>query len=501
MAEAAAPKKQKTALATVVFAAGTTLPRVLTLIFLPVYTASLTTSEYGRLSVLLWLGVIIGMVLPLGLDLAVFRNYFKFEGEKQTQQDYVSTVWLLVAAVAPAFALVTCGVLALAVGDQQLLGDLVFTIVAYAVYAVAVPIPLTVLRAEKRLKAFIVVSVVSAFTQTTAVLVAVAVLDAGVRGWLVATLAANLVTLVVAAVVLPFRWPRAWQWSSAKESTALGVVFIPHFLAHWALMGGNRFVLAAVVTPAAVGVFSLASNLAVPAHTLGQALTQALTPNYARAAHHPDSVQYVPKTMARQIAIVLLGCMVIALVIPPIVHLITPAPYWGAADLAPWLVLGYAFLGLYYVPMNLVTMVGGKARGTWAFPVGAAVIALVLTYAVADTDNLVPSAVATSLGFGILLVCVAIYAARTDRSQLAGLHVPWGLASGCGAYALCVYLLGAEFTANDTLAGLLERSVISLVALIGAVLAARRLGLLGAAPTLSNTLPAVAAEGSVKSVD
>lgn len=475
-----AVKAEKTALATIVFAAGTTLPRVLTLIFLPVYTASLTTSEYGRLSVLVWLGVIIGMVLPLGLDIALFRNYFKFEGQGRTQQDYVSTVWAIVAAVAPGFAALSCVVLAIVVSDGQLLGDLVYTIVAYAVYAVAVPIPLTVLRAEKRLKAFIVVSAVSAVSQTSAVLVAVVALDGGVRGWMVATLIANLISFCVALVVLPFRWPGTWRWEPARETASLGFVFVPHFIAHWALMGGNRFVLAAAVTPAAVGVFSLASNLAVPAHTVGQALTQALTPDYARAAHQKHAVDKVPTTMKRQIGVVLLGCTAIALVVAPIVHLITPESYWGAADLAPWLVLGYAFLGMYYVPMNLVTMVAGKARGTWAFPVGAAVIALVLTYFVASEDNLVPAAIATSAGFGILLVCVALYAGQMDTDKLAGLRPPWRFALSCFGYCLVVYMLGAELTPDDTIAGLIERSILALGAIGIAGVVARRQGLLGA---------------------
>ena len=68
----------------------------------------------------------------------------------------------------------------------------------------ATTVPLALLRAQQRLRDYIVVS--SCLAGATAVLTVtlVVVLDRGVTGWLLAMIGANFATLVAAVVVVPW---------------------------------------------------------------------------------------------------------------------------------------------------------------------------------------------------------------------------------------------------------------------------------------------------------
>ena len=90
-----------------------------------------------------------------------------------------------------------------------------------------------------------------------------------------------------------------------------------------------------------------------------------MMPAYASAGINPDQRDHLADLIVVQIASVLAICLAGALLGGPLLQLMAPAAYDSAAPLVAWIVLGYAFLGLYFIPMNGITLGAGRSGFVW----------------------------------------------------------------------------------------------------------------------------------------
>ena len=114
-----------------------------------------------------------------------------------------------------------------------------------------------------------------------------------------------------------------------------------------------------------LGVYSLGANFALPAMVLVIALNQGFLPTYAMAGVADGPGANLRDTITLQVALVLLIGSVTALLGPPLALMAIPAAYAEAADLIPWITLGFVFLGLYGIPMSGISLVAGRTRAIW----------------------------------------------------------------------------------------------------------------------------------------
>src|SRR6478735_8779237 len=75
-----------------VYAIANAAPRLLSFLFLPLYTRALSPAEYGRLSLILVIAVAASFVLASGLDVAIFRIYFDLRAE-DARKRFVDSLW------------------------------------------------------------------------------------------------------------------------------------------------------------------------------------------------------------------------------------------------------------------------------------------------------------------------------------------------------------------------------------------------------------------------
>ncbi len=291
---------------------------------------------------------------------------------------------------------------------------------AASLYVSATTLPLALLRADRRLRDYVVVNGVATVTTAGLTLLLVAVLRAGVIGWLVALNVGSAATLAVVVVVVPYRRPRPFDRALVRDTLRRSLPVMPHFAAMWSLALADRVLLAALVTTASVGVYSLASNMATPLLVLVLGVNQGLMPAYARAgkASSTTNLRSLIETQVAVISILSLAC---ALLAPVVISVFLDARYRASAGLTSWIVLGYAFVGLYSVPMNGVTLTHGRSRRIWVVSIAAAVVNLGLIYALVPHSGLEAAAIASAAGYGVLLVGVLLYSVWTGTT----IRYPW----------------------------------------------------------------------------
>lgn len=394
-----------------VYAAATSLRGGLGFVLLPFYTRALTPSEYGRVAIVLTITTAAGYVFTFGLDLALFRGFFRLTDDPAGQRRLVNSLWTFVIIASCSTALVVSATVAPWLSSDGIVRpvDLTLGLLSAALLASATTVPLALIRAQQRLRQYVVLSSIYAVATAAITLFLIVGLRAGVRGWFIAMLIANAITFAAACRMIPFKRPSPLDRQAVRAGLALGLPLIPHLLGHWSLLLADRAVLGGIVTTAAVGVYTLGATMALPAMILVQALGQAFMPSYAAAATNESARSGLPSLVTAQAVSVLLICLLVALLGPNLVSVVAPPEYHQAAPLIPWFVLGYAFLGLYSIPMNGLSLGMGRTRYVWVATAAAATTNIVLIYVLVPTHGILSAAIASAVGYLVLLVLIGRY--------------------------------------------------------------------------------------------
>lgn len=425
----------------IVYASTTAAQRSIAFLLLPLFTRVLTPGQYGELSIALSANAVAIVVFAFGLELAIFRGVVHLADDHSARNRFVRSIWTFLL-IAPLFAgAAVTAVMSPFLWNSRVLGvqQLGLSMLAAALYVSATTLPLALLRADRRLRDFVVVNAVATITTTGLTLLLVAVLRAGVTGWLVALSAGSAATLVAALVIVPYRRPQPFDRTLVRDTVRRSLPVMPHFAAMWSLALADRVLLAALVSTAAVGVYSLASNMALPVLVLTMGVNQAFMPAYAQAGKS-RSITNLRSLIELQVAVVSIFSLACALLAPVAINLFLDTRYRPAAQLTSWIVLGYGFLGLYAIPMNGVTLTHGRSRRIWVVSIAAAVVNLGLIYALVPSSGLEAAAIASAAGYATLLVGVWIYSSRTSSK----LPYPW--------LPVCALLVVGAFTYGGAVA-------------------------------------------------
>ncbi len=428
-----------------VYSAGFTLQRAIGLLMLPVYTRALPPGEYGALGVLLSLAAGVGFLFSAGVETSLVRNYFQLASEPQHRQEYLASVWRFMVLYPVLGSLVLTAVAWPLTGSSQPVGgvEILLTLLASATNVAATTLPLAVLRARQDLRGFLWIVLVAAIATPALTVGFVVLLDQGIRGWFIASLIANVATFATATIAVPWRPRSPFRWPMVRATLMFSLPLIPHSLSHWALQLADRGVIAGMVSGEDLGAYTLAGTLASTVLLLVIALNQGFVPNYANAGTDPGQEERLSRVVVVQITAVVTLTLVGAMLGPRAVEILTPVSYHGAVPLVPWLVLGYGFLGLYFIPMNGATLAAGRTAYAWVATAVSAAANIGLLFLLVPEYGVYAAAVASAVAYFTLLALNAIWAhARPNPVRYDWAPIAQVITAGGLAY------LGASLTAS-----------------------------------------------------
>lgn len=428
--------------------------RAIGFVLLPLYTRVLTPQEYGELAVLLTISAGAIAVLSFGLESAIFRSYILLRAEPVEQKRFLNSVGLL-ALIAP-ITLAAMSVLLLGPALAEALSVSAWAVGIAAIYAaihVSVTlVPFAILRAQERLGPFIRLTLLQVVLVTGLTLLFVVVLDFGVVGWLSAGSLGLATVLVFGLRLLQHHWSMRLDRHHIVAALIFGLPLLPHAVAHWGLSLSDRIILGAFSPSATIGQYFLAFNFTLPISTVALAMTRGTAPLYAHAASSESDRSQLPGVITHQVLVAAMTGMAVAVLGPPVIHLAMPSAYGQAAAFVPWLALGTVLLGLYYIPMNVVSILAGNTRWIWIATVGAASVNVILNLLTIPRLGPIAAAVNYSIGYAVLLVGVLIFMRRArENIELDW----WRISLGVGivaAMSVCVILLARELQPQQALA-------------------------------------------------
>jgi O-antigen/teichoic acid export membrane protein len=411
---------------------------------LPLYTRAISPSQYGALGILLSLYIVVGVLFSAGLETSIVRNYFQLAAEPERRQEYIDSVWRFLVVYPLIASLLLAAVVWPFLGSSHSISDLDFLLMllASALNTAGSTLPLAVLRARQDLRGYLWMTAVTAFGTPMLTVVFVVLLHQGIRGWFLAAAIVNLAAFAAAMIIVPWRPHAHFNRRVVGAALLFSLPLIPHFISSWALQLADRLVIAGIVSSAQLGIYSLASNLASPILMLVMALNQGFIPTYAKAGAQAGHERELSSVVALQITAVIGLTLAGATLGASAVLILTPPDYHSAAPLVPWIVLGYGFLGIYFVPMNGATLGAGRRNFAWVASASSAATNIALLLFFVPRDGIYAAAVASAIGYFVLLVLMAAWAhARHNPVRYDWIRIGQAVTLGMVAY------VGATLTA------------------------------------------------------
>jgi len=430
-----------------VYTVASAAPRAVGFALLPVFTRVLSPYEYGQLSVALSVIAVASILFALGFDVAVFRNVIQLENDLPARDRFVSSTWTFLLGAPWIMAAICSAVFVPILGASHVLssGRLVLALVGAAISVGATTVPMVVLRSENRFRAYMLMTGSNTVISTILSLILVVWIHGGVFGYLLSVIAGSAATLVVALRIVPYSLPRPFDVATVRDTLRLSLPIVPHFASLWALQLADRFLVASILGAGAAGLYSVASNLALPMFIIVLGFGQAFMPAYARAGKAGHTKESLRPVIASQVAVMSILCLACAALAPPAIHFLTDSRYSSAAGLAPWIVLGYGFQGFYAIPMNGITLTHGNTKGVVVISGTGAAVNIGLIVWLAPIDGLEAVAIASAIGYAVLLIGVCLFAIY----RRARLSYPWPRLVAIVSIALAGYA-GCALTSGDT---------------------------------------------------
>ena len=424
------------------------LSRSVHLLLLPVLARQFSTSEYGTVDMVAMVTSVLTLLMAVSLQSAVARSWFE-AGRENEQKHLVSTIL--------AFVLVFGSLVAATV--WQLAGwfaDLLLHDVSSAPYIVLGVfaalltalnhIPQMVLRMQRRILLYTVVTLLQTVSFASLALLLILQFDTGVIGVFVAQVLAGCLSLVVGLLAVSehigFRFAIRWL----KSSLAFSLPLFPAVVVSKINRSLDRVLLVSFLGLGAVGLFGAAARIAMIISLLVDVFRQAWVPlaiaqidgGGERNEFYRRALNYFAGSMTGI-------ALVIAAYSPELMGLLVPVEYQAGYAVIPWLVGAQILHGsaqFTNLGMLISKKMFGNSKAAWT---GVAVNITLAVFLIprfgiwgAAIGSFVGSLVFTSL---LYRSSMAVADVRLDLGKLCGIL-------GCYVASCIGFIAAYEFVSG-----------------------------------------------------
>ncbi len=405
-----------------VYVAANGISAGLPFLMMPVLTRVMSPAEYGLAAMFSVMVAIFSAVTGVNTYGAAGMRYFD-----RNTQDFPRFVAGCLVILAASTAAVLAAVLLLAPWltrwtQLPLLWLAVAVVVSAAQFVLQ--LQLTIWQSASQPWRYAALKAAQAVLDAVASLGLVLVLRAGWEGRAGGIALANvLVALASLALLVASRWVR---FPTAREdlrsALRFGTPLVPHIASGMVLAMFDRFLIGNTLGMAGVGVYMVAVQVGMAMGLVTDAVNRAFAPWLVSSIKQRDDARdlRIVRFTYGYFVVLLLTAAGVAAFAAPLLDLLTGSGYAEAAPAIPYIALGYAFGGMYYMVTNYVFYAGRTgALATVTFVSGAVnvVAALILV----RSNGLVGAAQAAVIGKAVLFAATWWL---SDRCH----PMPWGRA-------------------------------------------------------------------------
>lgn len=411
---------------TAILTVGKICTQFISFFLLPLYTAILSTEEYGTFDLLVTYSTFLLPLVNWQFDQGIFRFMLDVRGQKDEGTKLFST--LLFSSVLQSIAYL---ILFLIITPMLHIENAYFLLL-YVILHVFTALLLQFVRGLGKSVKYTVASFISASSTTVMNVIALVFFNMGLQGLFASTLMAQVFTLIYLVCS-----SRCWEYISIKEIkaktfkkvAAYSIPLIPNNLAWWVINASDRTIVSHFLGTAANGIYSVANKFPGVFINFYDIFNLSWTETVSLHFKDKDRDEFLTETMNSLFKMFAAACFGIVAVMPFVFPIMVNEKYSGAYNQI--LILMYAMLfrilvGLY----SCIYVAEKKAKKIAYTSISAAVINIGVNLLLINVIGIYAASVSTLVAFGAMFIVRYIDINRIVRMRLKKSTVIGGLLIG-----------------------------------------------------------------------
>lgn len=386
-----------------VYGLGSVLNSLIGFILLPLYTRYLTPADYGISSLLVVTSSVAVIFAQWGIGSAIFREVI-YHGRDESEVESTALYFLIGEALLffGALILLSNQISNLIFGPDSQAYLLRLTFLSGFLQMVLV-VFMARLRIREQSSLYSVISVSRFVVGTGFNIYFVAVLELGVTGLVMATLATTALFSVICLAIMIRHLKITFSFPILRSMLRFSAPLVPGNLASLVMTSADRYFLQHYSTTAEVGLYSLGYKIGLVMNILVQAVQLAWPAQMFEIMKEPDAERKFSRILTIYIAglgFISLGFSVLA---RELLVVMTTPEFYSASTVIPLILLSYLFYGVRFMT-NMGLVKENKLQYASMVIIGTAVINLGLNYWLIPRYGMLGAAWATFISYGILLI-------------------------------------------------------------------------------------------------
>lgn len=432
-----------------IYTLGDLLPKVVSLLMIPVLTKYMGKVEYGIYGYMTILLGFLSMLYILGLDGALTRFYYEYE-EKGEEKKLISTIWIFLLG----YNLIVSIVLAFLGKDfsKIILGEIPYDpyfklLIIICFFATFASVPLILFRLREQSLKFGLFNIITTFVNIFFIFYFVSFKRQGAEGYLKAMLFTNIVFSIIYLVINIKNLGFNFSVDIAKDALKYGIPLIPHAVGAWVLMSSDRYFLNIYTSKADLGLYTLAYQFGMLVYYLIVAINKAYVPFFFKTANEEkENAPRIFKEIIKYYSVFIISIGVgLALFAKEIIIIMASnKEFYVAYKIVPLIGLAYVFNGFYYMCVNGIFY--SKKTYILPFSTGAsAAIALILNFILIPRYGIYGGAIATIAAYFTLFVVTYVFSQKFYYIQWDWGKLILNTILGLGIYGISLFNIESFF--------------------------------------------------------
>jgi O-antigen/teichoic acid export membrane protein len=425
----------------IVYSAGNLGARLISFLFLPLYTRYLSPADYGMLEIVTLTSALATLVLGCGMSTAVTRFYPVFAGDDQKRVVSTAAIFLPVFSALAGLGLMLAAppLGRLIFGNSAYVGLLVLALANVFLESSGI-VPWVYLRILDRSGLFVTLSLTQLLLGASLNVVLLVWAGLGTRGVLYSLLITNAVVNLSLLGYTLRRVGVRFSWSQLTTMLRFGGPFVPSNLVMWVLNMGDRFLLNRLSTPQQVGLYSLGYKLGgLVSDGFSSPFYSAWMPRMFVIAEREAAEILYARIFTYFLLVEVVLTLALSLFAHEIVAVMAASSFMPAATVVPLVALGY----LFYSSFNFcATGLFVRDRTSW-LPIiygAAAGVNIVGNLLLIPWFGMLAAAINTAVAFALLPPLAILlgrqrYPIPFEYGRIAKL-----VGAAAGAYAIAMAL-------------------------------------------------------------
>lgn len=396
----------------IIFTLGNIGSKLIAFLMVPLYTYTLSSSEFGQVDVLI---TTVNLFLPIA-TLSIFDAVFRFAMDKDANQNSILTSGLIVTIMLAFVGMLFYPILA-------------FFNIPNALYFILILVTMSLFtliqnfaRAIGKSKLYATSGIVNGLVFASLNVFFLVVMKIGIVGYLLSYLISLICATVYVSLML-----KIWKYikfdyfskNIVKQMLRYSIPLIPNSLAWWFTNDASRFFILSYVGVAGNGIFAVANKIPSLLNMLFNIFTQAWQISAVEEFDSNDSSAYYSSIFNRLQSFLFLIIGVLLIVIKPTLQIVISSNFPDVWKFVPILLFSAVFANLSAF-LGTVFLAAKKTSGLFTTTIVGMIINIVLSWILTPYFGINGTALGGAIGF-----CIVMFIRLHSISKYIHVKINW----------------------------------------------------------------------------